>query len=208
MKRMLIFCVTATLMATVVNCGKRVMIPPRIDLRDYEVVGIIEFKCSNEGKLGPLSTKRFTNAIRKDQGMIRIVALGTSKEVLKAIKHNKLDREAYEAIGENYEVKTIFTGELIISDVKPNINIDAGSKFVSLEARVNAMLNVVMFETATGASIWSASASAAEEIGGVSFLGGKLFAFNAEDPDEAYGALVNALVAKTTRDFKVTWETR
>ncbi|UCG92699.1 MAG: hypothetical protein JSV97_03040, partial [candidate division WOR-3 bacterium] len=58
------------------GCGRKVMVPPRIDLKPHEVIGIIEFESSNEGKLASLATRRFMNAIRRDQGMVRIVELG------------------------------------------------------------------------------------------------------------------------------------
>jgi hypothetical protein len=197
-----------TLLAVALDCGKRVMIPPRIDLKDHEVIGIIEFKCSNEGKLAPLATRRFTEAIRADQGMVRIVDLGTEKDVLKAVNQKRLDQDAFKAIGEKYGVSTIFAADLIVSDVRPKISITPGFGVMSFSAEVAATLAVRMVEAASGASVWNSSADARQEVGGVTIFGGKAFAFNADDPDEAYGDLVDALVYKTTRDFRVTWERR
>ncbi|MGB9719877.1 MAG: hypothetical protein ACPL28_00130 [bacterium] len=57
---------------------------------------MIQFKCSNEGKFAPLATRRFKQSIREDQGMVRIVVLGTEKEVLKTIGRSKLDRESFQ----------------------------------------------------------------------------------------------------------------
>jgi hypothetical protein len=197
-----------TLLAICLDCGKRVMIPPRIDLKDHEVIGIIEFKCTNEGKLAPLATRRFTEAIRADQGMVRIVDLGTEKDVLKAVNQKRLDQDAFKAIGEKYGVSTIFAADLIVSDVRPKINITPGFGVMNFSAEVAATLAVRMVEAASGASVWNSSADARQEVGGVTIFGGKTFAFNADDPDEAYGDLVDALVYKTTRDFRVTWERR
>jgi hypothetical protein len=36
-------------------------------------------------------------------------------------------------------------------------------------------------------------------------FGGGDFAFDADDPERAYGSLVDALVAHVTRDFRSTW---
>ena len=47
--------------------------------------------------------------------------------------------------------------------------------------------------------------NATEEVGHVSLFGGKMFGFDAQDPDKAYGKLVSALASIATRDFKVTW---
>ena len=187
------------------GCGKKVMVPPRIDLSDHEIVGIIEFSCSEEGKLGPLCTKRFMEFARRDQGMIRIIELGTEEEVLNKIGHDKLDQAAYVEIGEAYEVATIFTGELIVSDVRPDIMITPGLGYMGFGAEVDATLSAQMIETTRGASVWNNSGSATRSVGHVSIFGGSAFAFDAENPDKAYGKLINDLVDRVTIDFQVTW---
>ncbi len=189
----------------IAGCSKKVMVPPRIDLSDYEIVGIIEFSCSENGKLASLATSRFMEFARLDQGMIRIIDLGTETEVLKKIGHNKLNQEAFIEIGETYEVATIFTGELIISDVRPDITITPGLGYMGFGAEVDATLSAQMIETVTGASIWNNSGSATRSVGHVSIFGGSAFAFDAEDPDKAYGKLVNELVDRVTTDFQITW---
>jgi hypothetical protein len=172
------------------------------------VIGIIEFKCTHEGKLGSLATSEFINEIRRDQDMVRIVDLGTEREVLKAAGAKKLDREGFQAIGDKLDVNTIFVGELKVSNVKPKIDIGLLFGALSFRAVVDASLNVRMIEVESGASVWSSSASASREIGGVSIFGGKNFAFNADDPNEAYGELVDFMVDRISGDFQVTWERR
>jgi hypothetical protein len=184
------------------------MIPPRINLKNHEVIGIIEFKCTHEGKLGPAATRDFTEAIRRDQGMIRILDLGTEKDALKAVNMKKLDRDAYQAIGDKYDLNTIFSGEFKISDIRPKIDIGLLFGALSFRAEVDAALAVNMIEVSSGASVWNSTASATREIGGVSIFGGRNFAFNAEDPEESYGELLSVLIYRTSRDFQVTWEHR
>jgi len=210
MKRIIVVCTFLALCAGILGCGggKRVMVPPRINLKSHEVIGIIEFKCTHEGKLGPLATRDFTESIRRDQGMIRIIDLGEEKEALKAVNMKKLDRDAYQAIGDKYEVNTIFAGELKISDIRPKIDIGLAFGILSFRAEVDASLAVRMIEISSGASVWNSTASASREIGGVTIFGGKNFAFNAEDPDESYGELLDVLIDRTSRDFQVTWERR
>lgn len=210
MKRAIIFNLILILMIMSLYCGPktiRVMVPPRIDLKQHEIIGIIDFDCTNKGKLGTLTTKRFMEAVRVDQGMVRIIELGSKKQVLKAINSKKLDAAAFKAISGKYEVSTVFTGELVISHIRPDITITSGLNMM-LNADVDATLAVEMFETVTGASIWNSSASATENIGGVSISGGKYFSFDADDPDRAYGKLVNNLVVRTTGDYRVTWTRR
>ncbi len=187
------------------GCGKRVMLPPLIDLREHEIIGIIQFNCSNEGILAPLATRRFKQAIRADQSMVRIIDLGTEKEVLKAIGSKELDQKAFQDIGEKYGVKTIFVGNLNVSDIRPDLDIGLALKHMSITGEIDVELDVQMIETITGASLWNGSASATKNIGGLGIIDRKNFVFNAEDPDRAYGELVDVLVDYLSRDFRVRW---
>jgi hypothetical protein len=206
MKRAVFIITSILVIMTIISCGRKVMVPPRIDLTQHEVIGIIEFKCDKRGDLAPFTTRKFTEAIRRDQEMIRIVDLGTEAEVLREIGHDKLNKSAFQAIGEEYEVETVFAGDLFISDVRPDISLEliftAG---MSVSAEVDATLEAQMVETESGASLWNTSSSSTREIGYVSVWEGGGFVFDAEDPERAYGKLVNTLVEYASQDFQVTW---
>ena len=206
MKRKVFLLVSVALIVSVVACGRKVMVPPRIDLTQHEIIGIIQFESDSKGELAPLTTRKFTEAIRRDQEMIRIIDLGTEAEVLKEIGHDRLNKAAFQEIGEKYEVATVFAGELLVSDVRPDISIalifTAG---MSVSAEVDATLDVQMVETETGASLWNTSVTKTEEIANVNVWEGGVFVFDAEDPEKAYGKLVHALVENASRDFRVTW---
>jgi hypothetical protein len=188
--------------------GTKVMVPPRIDLQQHEVLAVIEFSSSREGELAPLATARFVEAIRADQGLVRIVDLGTETEALRAVGAAHLDRAAYQALGQTHDVNTIFTGELIISDIRPAIRITSDLANMGVAADVDATLNVEMVETASGASIWSRSASVTKRVGQVSLLGSRDVVFDADNPERAYGELIDALVVAVSGDFRARWERR
>jgi len=78
----------------------------------------------------------------------------------------------------------------------------------SVSVIVDATLAVQLIETSTGASIWSSSARATHSVGHLSVFKGGGFVFDAEDPDDANGGLVDSLVAHVTRDFRATYERR
>lgn len=208
MRHALKLTVIVVLMAVAMDCGPKVMVPPVIDLKEHEVIGIIQFRSSNEGELGPLATRKFVEAARRDQGIVRVVELGSEADVLSAIGHDRLDPEAFKALAEKYQVSTVITGEVVVSDVRPDLTIIPGGGYMSLAAEVDASLAAQMIETETGASIWSNSAEATRRVGNVSIFGGKDVAFDAEDPEKAYGKLIDELVEETTKDFRVTWERR
>jgi hypothetical protein len=184
------------------------MVPPRIDLHEHEVLAIIEFSSSREGELAPLATARFVEAIRTDQGLVRIIDLGPATEALHAVGAARLDRAAYQALGQAHDVNTIFSGELVISDIRPAIQITSNLANMGVAADVDATLTVEMVETASGASIWSRSADVTKRVGQVSLLGSRDVVFDAENPERAYGDLIDALVIAVSGDFRSTWERR
>jgi hypothetical protein len=187
------------------GCTERVLVPPRIDLKQHEVIGVIEFDCSGKGELGPFLTHRFVDAVRRDQQLLRIVRLGTAAEVLADIDQSRLDRNAFKAIGQKHELKTVFTGNVVVSDVKPSVAIGQSLAHFGVSADVDATLTAQMVETDTGASLWSRSARAVERIGGVEIFGDKSFTFDADDPENAYGRLGDSLVEAVTHDFQCHW---
>ena len=198
--------IAATLLTLAIQgCTKRVLAPPRIDLKNHEVIGIIEFDCSGQGELGPFLTNRFVDAARRDQELVRIVLLGTSAEVLADTGQSRLDRDAFKAIGQKHQIKTLFTGNVVVSDIKPNVSVGQRLTYFGVSADVDAILNTQMVETETGASLWSRSARAAQRIGGVEVFGDKSFTFDADDPENAYGRIADSLVEAVTHDFQCHW---
>jgi hypothetical protein len=181
------------------------MVPPRIDLTDFEVLGIMEFTANKKGKLASLATRRFMDMAREDQGIVRIVDLGSQKDMLRAVGHSALNQDAYKEIGEQKSLATIIVGQLNVSDVRPDITLTPGLGVMNFAADVDAALSVQMVEAATGATLWSSSSSATERVGSVTIFGIKDFAFDADDPDKAYGKLIDELVWRVTHDFRVRW---
>lgn len=186
----------------------RVMVPPRIDLAAHQTVGIIVFQSDTKGKLAAFATRKFMEWARHDYNTLRIAELGTRREVLDELDRDQFGPDAFREIGKRYEVSTVATGELEVSDVRPDITITPGFGFVDFSAEVDARLSVRLVETSSGATIWSRSATATRKVAGVSVFGRGGFLFDAEDPERAYGKLVNDLAKKVTQDFRKTWECR
>ena len=151
---LLTVCVAVLVLA---GCA-RIYVPPAIDLDPYQVVGLIEFSSDTKGDLTEYVTQRFIESITEDQEKLRIVELGDEATVLAAIDQTSLGPDAFKAIGEKYNVKTVFTGALNVSDVTPSISIGPGFGIASFEAKVNARLTARLVETETGATLWTNSA--------------------------------------------------
>lgn len=206
-----ILALALVLLAATLACGGRktvtVAVPPRIDLKQLEMIGVIDFTAEDDD-LALLATRRFTESARRDQGMVRVVGFGSGNDALDSVGLGEWSPQTYRALGQEHGVRTILVGELVISDVRPDISIASSLKSGTLSAEVEATLAVQLIEAATGASIWSTSARVKKSLGHITVYGGKDFELNAEDPDRAYGPLVDSLVEQATREFHVSWERR
>lgn len=183
----------------------RVYVQPAIDLKPHEVIGLIEFSSDSKGELSKFVTQKFIESVTEDQSEIRIVELGDEAAVLAAVNETRLGPDAFKAIAEKYDVNTVFTGSLNVSEVNPSCAFGPG--YASVEGKVNARLAAKLVETATGATVWSNSARDERTVAGVEEFGSN-FSFNAEDPEEAYGDLARTLCRRITHDFRGTWRHR
>jgi hypothetical protein len=183
------------------------MVPPAFDLKPHEVIGIVQFKCNDEGKLAGFTTQKFMEWITTDQKGIALIELGNEKDALAAIQKEKLGPEEIKLIGQKYNVKSMFLGEIQISDVRPHIAIGPGFQFASASAEVEATLTVKLINTDNSATIWLGSSRGKSNVGSVGLFGGN-FIFDAKDPETAYGGLVESLVKKATKDFRNTYKCR
>ena len=201
-----VFLVVSMMAAFIIaGCAPKVMVPPRVDLKGYEIIGLVEFESNSEGNFGHYVTQRFMEAITEDQPGIKIVELGTKDELLAELGMSSLGPEALDSIARRFGIKTLITGNLDLSQPSPNLHGILGVTSMGMNLDVSAMLTVKLRDTNSGATVWTASASDEREIANVGF-GGGLFNLDAEDPDKAYGKLTDKLLEKVTRDFRVTYE--
>lgn len=187
-------------MLALAGCA-RVYVPPAIDLGPKEVIGIIVFRSDTKGHLAEFVTQKFIESISEDQEL-RLVELGSEEKVLEDVDMTRLGPDAFKAIGEEYDLHTVFIGTLNVSEAAPSCAFGPG--FASFEAKVNARLTAKLVETATGGTVWSNSGREERTVAGVSRFGSSFY-FDADDPEHAYGHLARSLCRKVTRDFRHTW---
>lgn len=183
----------------------KVLIPPRLDLKNYEAVGLIQFTSNAKGSLQPFVTQKFLQSIQAAQPGIRVLELGTESAVLDSVQHSLMDIEAVKAIGQKYNVKGLITGNLEVTDVKPKLQVLSIIKSMGVQADVQAALTVRLFETQSGATAWTRSSNDKRTVAHVS-LTGDIVDFGAKNPEEAYGELAKSLVYRITDDFWSHWE--
>ncbi|HXF95156.1 MAG TPA: hypothetical protein VNI61_03530 [Gemmatimonadales bacterium] len=187
-------------------CGsKRVLVPPRLDLAPHARIALVTFTVENaRGGLHTFATQRFAEHVLAAQPGIEILEVGPADSLLARVGEREFGPRAARALGEEQEVRSVFVGHLIVSDVKPRATL-SGGLVPRAEASVQVRLAVRLLSTASGATLWRSSATATETVGAVGLSGGVPY-FSAEDPNEAYGRLVNRLVYTVTYDLRPTWQ--
>ncbi|HHS50304.1 MAG TPA: hypothetical protein ENN07_04235 [candidate division Zixibacteria bacterium] len=204
MKRTFVIAGMALIMMILAGCAPKVMVPPKVDLINYEVVGLVELESNSRGDFSPYVTQRFLEAISEDQPGVMIVELGKANDLLAELGMNTLGPEALKALGEKFNLNTIFTGNLDFAEPSTKITGFPTVSSMGVQVKVSTVLTVRLRDVHTGATLWTASARDEREIAGVGWNAG-FFHFDAEDPDRAYGKMAEKLVRDVSKDYRVTY---
>jgi hypothetical protein len=210
MLRKLVFMIFAATLVFGSGCSKHVVVtvPPRVDLLSFDVIGMVELDSDAEGNLASFATQRLIQAMQEAQPGVRVLELGKKDEVIAALGTDKLDHTTMTQIGEKYGVDAVMIGDLSVSDVRPNVNVYNILSTMSVSAEVDASLTTRLMETARGATVWTNSTGGTKTVANASVSSSGPVRFDAEDPEKAYGKLVDALVFDATRDFRVSYVRR
>jgi hypothetical protein len=188
------------------GCATKVQVPPRVELSEWNTIGIVEFGGAADPELADLATAQFVQMLHAAQPGTRILELGPEKRLLSELGHDELDFEVVRAVGERFHVDAVFTGALEMSEVKPDVRIGRAFTSVRASANVNGRLATKLLETRSGAIVWSRNSRATANVARVGIPpGGGIPSFRVGDPNEAYAGLVPQLVDQLRYDFYPTW---
>ncbi|HEY3075049.1 MAG TPA: hypothetical protein VGJ74_07740 [Burkholderiales bacterium] len=186
------------------GCSSTVLVPvpPRMDLRTYGTVGIVEFASNSERAINAHATRRFQEQVQAAQPGTRFIELGDRQTLLAAIGGRQLDVDALRKIGEKYGVAAVFLGDIAYSEPRTDVKIADLQKLEGgVRTEVRGDISGRLMETASGASVWSSSAWARRQLGSVSVsaehgVSGSMSKSNPRDE------MVPALVYQLTHDFR------
>jgi hypothetical protein len=192
--------VACALLMLALGCGgshrplrQRVLLPPNLNLVPYRNVGLFEFSVENaKGNLHQFAMRRFEEYVLAAQTGIEV-------QEFKSADSSRI----FASRADSSAVPVAFFGHLKISNVKPHGGLTAGLAPV-LRATVTVDLSVWLVNTRTGGVMWRRSSASTAEVGGLSFIGSTP-SFSAQDPNDAYGRLINHLVYNVTYDVRSTW---
>lgn len=194
-------------LALLFACAKTVVVsvPPRMDLKRYDLIGIVDFSSNAERGVGARAARQFMEQVQQAQAGTRFIELGDRDALMAAIGARQLDPAALRQIGQKHGVAAVFVGELLYSEPTVDVKLADVSKLQgAMRADVRGDISSRLLETATGASVWSSSAWARRQIGGVHMSGqGVSGGMRQGNPHEA---ILPTLVHHLTHDFRPSTE--
>jgi hypothetical protein len=179
-----------------------VWVPPRIDLREYGTLGMIEFR-SPQG-YGPSAAQRFVAALHAAQAGVPVLELGPLAAVLRSVGREEMDPDAVRAIGERYRVDVVILGDLEIQEPRPNFSIESFAE-ANASAEIVGTLGARLLDARTGATLWSDQARGKRTVAHLNLSAGQLPYFGAVDPQGEHEQLLGWLVDRVTVDFRGSW---
>ena len=185
----------------------RVPVPPRMDLRHYNTVGLVGFSSNSKGEFDRMSTQRFLRAVQAAQPGTRVIELGTEQQVLASVGRHKWDRETLRLVGEEHGVDAVVLGRLDIEKEKPQVSFSTFAKRVSVDQDANVELSARVVETETGATMWTDGSKVTTNLNHAS-VGDRWGSFSANDAEKTYGEMIDGLVWEVTDAFRVHYVTR
>ena len=188
------------------GCSSTVLVsvPPRMDLKSYGTLGIVEFGSNSDGAINARATRQFQQQIQAAQPGTPFIELGNREAVLAAVGGRQLDVDALRRIGEKYGVAAIFLGDIAYSEPRTDVKLTDLTKLEGgMRTEIRGDISSRLVETRTGASVWSISAWARRQIGRISVSAeqGVSGGVSKSNPREE---MVPALVYQLTHDFRPT----
>lgn len=185
-----------------------VTVPPRVDLNAYPAIGVLGFTAQPAGELGEDATQKFLGNLQAAQPGVRLLELGSVEQVLAAVGHQELDFQAIRAIGRKYEVAAVLTGTVELSDIRPDIRLSPNLTAATAQAKVDGKMSSKLWETASGATVWTNSSWGSWQVAGITLSNGGATNVGYRHPKEKHDQILMALVRALNGEFWPTYEKR
>jgi hypothetical protein len=185
-----------------------VPVPPRIDLRSYDAIGVIDFAGESADELGQTATQQFMSAVHASQPGVRFLELGPMDRLLSQARSARIDPATVKMLGAQYKIDSLFTGTYEVSESAAQVSVDKDLSSVRTSTRVRMSLTVRQWDTKNGATIWTQTRHGEWPVAKVRVQTGQSVGVRVSDPRERYGELMEQLVRAVTSDFAVQYERR
>jgi hypothetical protein len=202
---------SAVLAMLLLGCASKtvlVPVPPRIDLRGYDAIGVIDFVPESADNLGRTATQQFMSAVHASQPGVRFLELGPMDRLLWQARRDRIDPETVKLLGAQYKMDSLFTGTYEVSESAPQVSVDKDLSSVRASARVKMSLTVRQWDTKSGTTIWTRTRHGEWPVAKMRMQAGQSVGVRVSDSRERYGEFMEQLVRAVTGDFAVQYERR
>jgi hypothetical protein len=151
------------------------------------------------------ATREFLSAMHAAQPGVPVLELGDQDAVLHSLGRHMLDPDAIRAIGKSHHVDVLVVGVLDAQRIEPSLALGRSAEFLSAGAALEGALTVRMYDTRSGATVWSSAVRGREPLANVRLAGGDLAGVAAADPSATASHLICQLVNGATADFWSYW---
>jgi len=190
--------------AVVAGCsGARYVIdPPQVDLTQMGSIGLVTLKADGaKGDLDASATQIFLQEINAAQG-VPVLELGPQATVLADLGKPAFDRDAAVALGEKQGLDAFFVGEIVVTKVKPKLDLAAPlQKTLLARTAVDVAVKVRLVSARNGATLWTRSAAGQATVSTVGIEGG-VPVFAMQDKSAAMHDLLRDIMYRLTWDFR------
>lgn len=186
------------------GCSRTVLVPvpPRMDLKSYGTLGIVEFASNADRAVNSHATRKFQEQIQAAQPGTRFIELGDREALLAAVGGRQLDADALRKIGEKHGVAAIFLGDIAYSEPRTDIKLSDVTRLEGgARTEIRGDISSRLVEARTGASVWSSSAWARRQVGRVSVSAERGVRAEASTSNPRQ-EMIPALVHQLTHDFR------
>jgi hypothetical protein len=186
------------------GCSSTILVPvpPRMDLKSYGTLGIIEFASNSDPAISNYATQQFQEHVQGAYPGTPILELGNRETVLAAVGATQFDADAITKIGKKYGVTAVFLGDLVYSDPKTDIRVtDINRLEGGIRTEIRGDISTKLMETQSGASVWSSSTWEKRQIGSVSLSTRRGVSATVGDSNPRKD-MVPALILHLTQDFR------
>jgi hypothetical protein len=195
---------------TLCGCAKTITItvPPRIDLKPFPTIGLIEFDAQPPGELGPDATQMFLGNLQAAQPGVSVLELGNRDKVLREVGMTDLDSPAIRAIGERYGVEAVLSGSVELSEIQPDIKLSSDLSALTAQVKIGGKMTGKLWDSANGATIWTNSSWGSWPMAKINLTEGGAGSYSYRNPSEKRNHIIMSLVRALNGDFWSTYETR
>jgi hypothetical protein len=201
----------AALAMFVLGCGSKtvlVQVPPRVDLRAYQAIGVVEFAPESADNLGQTATQQFMSAVHASQPGVRFLELGPMDRLLSEVHRDRVDPETVKLLGKRHNVDSVLTGTYEVSESIPQVSFEKDLSSVRASAKVQMSLTVRLWDAKSGATIWTKTRQGEWSVSKVKMEAGPSVGVRVSDPRARYPEFMQQLVRAATSDFAVQYERR